>query len=145
MLGVVNDLRLELEKRPAGWTNIHWMRFLRGMTREAVAEAAGLSVSTYRRLEVGEVANPPIRYLVNLAVVFDCTLAEVVEDKYARWLATPIAPRPPEEPRALWARRRKRTEIPVPPASIWGTRTSALRPSALPRLKDKSNRGGKNA
>lgn len=103
------------------------MRYLRGMKRESVAAAAGLSVSTYRRLEIGETTNPPIRYLVNLAMVFDCTVAEIIEDEHVTWLPTDLAAEPPSEPRDLWLRNRKRSEIGPRIGDIWGNRTPKRR------------------
>lgn len=57
----------------------------RGLRQEDVAPAVGLSLSTYRRLENGQLDNPPIRYLVNCAIVLDVSLTSLIEDDWCDW------------------------------------------------------------
>jgi len=61
-----------------------------------MALATGLSLPTYWRLERGRIDNPPIRYLVNCAVVLECELMDVMEEKYLQWL--PVAGQAPSAP-----------------------------------------------
>lgn len=50
--------------------------------------------------------NPPIRYLVNLAQVFECDLADVCEDDWLDWTAFDAnAPEPP--PKDHWLPERE--------------------------------------
>ena len=60
-------------------------RKARGLSQEQVAPAVGLSLATYRRLETLEVANPPLRYLVNCALVLGVELVEILEDDWVTW------------------------------------------------------------
>jgi transcriptional regulator with XRE-family HTH domain len=54
-----------------------------------MAEATGLGRSTYWRLESGGYVNPPLRYLVNCAIVLDVDLAELIEPSWLEWLGQP--------------------------------------------------------
>ncbi len=61
-----------------------------------MAPAVGLSLSTYRRLDNGQIENPPIRYLINCAMVLDVPLTSLIEDHWLEWAQlgdrTPIEP-----------------------------------------------------
>jgi transcriptional regulator with XRE-family HTH domain len=57
----------------------------RGVTQSQLAEAVGLSVATYRRLERGELRNPPIGYLVNCAIALGCTLDDLLNAPLLEW------------------------------------------------------------
>jgi DNA-binding XRE family transcriptional regulator len=65
--------RLELER----WTRDH--------TQQWMSEKTGIPLRTYRRLENGELTNPPIRYLVNCALVLDMPLEDICEPDWLRW------------------------------------------------------------
>ena len=67
------------------------------MTQREVWEASGLTRSTYKALERGDVQHPPVRVLVNLALVFDVAFEELLEDDWKRWTVfDAAAPAPPE-------------------------------------------------
>jgi transcriptional regulator with XRE-family HTH domain len=53
--------------------------------QEAMAERTGIPLRTYQRLEAGKITNPPIRYLVNCAIVLGVDLEEVCEPEWLRW------------------------------------------------------------
>jgi hypothetical protein len=55
-----------------------------------------MSLSTYRRLEAGEIDEPNLRWLVNLSFALGCDLEEIYEDEWLRWLPADGAERPPE-------------------------------------------------
>lgn len=62
-----------------------------------------LSRATYRKLEQGLIANPPIRYLTNCAIVLGCQLEDLIEDEWrAWWKRLPNDPEQPTDPAALW-------------------------------------------
>jgi transcriptional regulator with XRE-family HTH domain len=61
------------------------LRTKRGLTQAQFAEAIGLSIATYQRLEEGRMDNPPIRYLVNAAIALDVRLDDVCEPEWLRW------------------------------------------------------------
>jgi hypothetical protein len=61
---------------------------------------------TIQRLERGEIGNPPIRYLVNLAEVLECRLVDVCEDEWIKWTVLDAsAPGPP--PKGHWLPERE--------------------------------------
>lgn len=69
-----------------------------------MAALTGISPAQYRRLERGQIENPPLRYLVNCALVLRVDLFEVVEDRWLEWMPFDRAhPSPPELP---WRRTR---------------------------------------
>lgn len=53
-----------------------------GATQERTAAAVGLSLTTYRRLERGEIEHPPLAWLQNLAIAFDVELEEILEPSW---------------------------------------------------------------
>lgn len=73
------------------------MRIELGATQEQLAEVTGLSVSTIRRLERGELENPPITYLINCARALDVELEELIEPEWAWSVFDARAAEPPEE------------------------------------------------
>ncbi len=74
-----------------------------------MAHAIGVSIATYRRLERGQLENPPLRYLVNAAIVLRVPLEDVIEPAWREWLALdPVSAPDPPDLRRLW---RKRLEL----------------------------------
>lgn len=61
------------------------LRVSKRISQADLARAAGLSVRTYRRLEAGQLNNPPIRYLTNVALALDVPLTDVLETEWAQW------------------------------------------------------------
>jgi CheY-like chemotaxis protein len=60
------------------------------LVQEDMAELTGLPMATYRRVERGELTNPPIRYLVNCWHVLrtrqpDLALADLLEPDWMGW------------------------------------------------------------
>lgn len=71
------------------------------MSQVELAAATGISIATLRRLERGAMANPPLRYLANCAIVLGVEVEELIDDEWRRWL--PIGrERPPRKPETLW-------------------------------------------
>lgn len=60
-------------------TRLAGVRMKRGATQQRTAAAVGLSLTTYRRLERGEIAHPPLAWLRNLSIAFDVELEEILE------------------------------------------------------------------
>jgi transcriptional regulator with XRE-family HTH domain len=83
-------------------TRIGRLRVERGVSQERLAHVTGLSVSTLRRLERGS-ENPPLRYLVNIAIALGVPLEEVIEDEWREWL--PLAGWADTAPPAGWSSR----------------------------------------
>ena len=79
------------------------------MSQIELAKATGISIATLRRLERGEMANPPLRYLANCATVLGVEVEELIEDEWRQWSAFDATP-PPEWPEQLWRPERYRRE-----------------------------------
>jgi transcriptional regulator with XRE-family HTH domain len=72
-----------------------WTHF--GISQEELARRSGLSLGTLRRLERGEMRNPPLRYLVNCAIALEVGLDEILEEEWRRWMVfSAEAAEPPE-------------------------------------------------
>lgn len=57
----------------------------RGLRQEDMAPALGVSLSTYRRLENLQLAEPSIRLLSNCAILLDVPLTSLIEDEWCEW------------------------------------------------------------
>jgi transcriptional regulator with XRE-family HTH domain len=80
-------------------TKLAALRVRAGETQAELAAMVGLSLAHYRRLERGQVDNPPLRYLVNLALALGVPLTDVLEDAWLEWL--PLDQRNPQPPESL--------------------------------------------
>lgn len=85
-------------------TRLAHVRMSRGVTQEELAEAVGISVPTYRRIERGETNNPKLRHLVNISLALGVALSEVLEDEWLEWLAFNKRAAQPPEPDEFWRR-----------------------------------------
>lgn len=79
-------------------------RVRRGLTQTEVAAAAGMSRTTYNKLERGGFEAPPLRYLNNCAVVLGVARVEdLFEPRWRDWYQPqPGDPPAPEDPSKLW-------------------------------------------
>lgn len=78
-------------------TRLATWRVLRGKTQREMADATGISLSTYRRLEQGKMPNPPLRYLSNCAIALDTDVSALFEDEWHEWFVLdPKRPKPPD-------------------------------------------------
>lgn len=85
------------------------LRVSKRVSQADLAQVTGLSVRTYRRLEAGQIQNPPIRYLANVARALGVPLEDVLEDEWVQWTAFSEGSREPppgwEQTRGLsWLR-----------------------------------------
>jgi transcriptional regulator with XRE-family HTH domain len=80
------------------------VRMARGLTQEELADAIGISLPTYRRLERKDMDNPGIRYLVNAALALGVELDLLIEDEWREWMG--FDEQHPAPPRAeeFWRR-----------------------------------------
>jgi len=77
------------------------------LSQKKLSELSGVPLRTIQRLERGQVANPPIRNLVNLSMVMECDLEDVCEDDWIRWTVfDAAAPEPP--PKGHWLPEREK-------------------------------------
>jgi len=68
-------------------TNLEQIRWTLRETQRSMSEKTGIPLRTYRRLENGELDNPPITYLVNCAIVLNQPLEAVCERAWLSWSA----------------------------------------------------------
>jgi transcriptional regulator with XRE-family HTH domain len=61
------------------------MRIARGLTQEELAEATGIPRRTYQDIERGARQKAPLAQLINCAIVLDCTLDELLEERHKQW------------------------------------------------------------
>jgi transcriptional regulator with XRE-family HTH domain len=88
-----------------------------------MAERIGMSLRSYRRLELGEVPNPPLRTLADCALALGVPLAAVVEPNWLEWSGGPFGsvPEPgpggfwPQQPQPAWDSFDEPTETSAPP------------------------------
>jgi transcriptional regulator with XRE-family HTH domain len=84
----------------AGNTRLARARLEAGYTQSEMSAWTGIPIATYRRLERGELRNPPIRHISNCAIVLKVALEDLIEDEWRDWL--PLDPyRTMRQPRAL--------------------------------------------
>jgi transcriptional regulator with XRE-family HTH domain len=87
-----------LSPSPKTWLNR--IRRERAVMQSELASKTGISDRTLPRLENGEIGNPPLRYLVNCALVLGVDWHELVEDEWETWIQLPAGPAAPEPTRA---------------------------------------------
>ena len=66
-------------------TKLAELRAASGHTQDEMARAVGLSIATYRRLEQGKNANPPLRYLANCAIALGVKVEDLIEPDWREW------------------------------------------------------------
>lgn len=81
-------------------TKLARLRIELGVSQADLAEAAGLGLRRFQELERGDIFEPPIGYLINVATALDVGLLEVCEPKWV-------------EPFKFEAARKRRTAEPV--------------------------------
>jgi transcriptional regulator with XRE-family HTH domain len=58
----------------------------RRATQKRTAEVVGIALTTYRRLERGEIRHPPLAWLRNLALALEVELDDILEPEWgAGW------------------------------------------------------------
>jgi transcriptional regulator with XRE-family HTH domain len=73
-------------------------RASKGVYQRELAEAVGISIASYRRLERGPVGNAPLWQYTNCAIALNVELEQLLGRKaLTSWHPTPSAPRPPNE------------------------------------------------
>jgi transcriptional regulator with XRE-family HTH domain len=66
----------------AAVTALQALRLGRGLYQDEVAEAAGLPLTTYRKLETGRLSNPKIQLLLCFAAALGCTVDDLTEPSW---------------------------------------------------------------
>lgn len=70
---------------PAPRTKLEYLRRECGIRQDELAEAVGIPVATYQRLERRQMRNPPLLYLMNCAMALDVPLDMVIEEDWWEW------------------------------------------------------------
>jgi DNA-binding XRE family transcriptional regulator len=84
-------------------TRLASLRVSRGVTQAEMAAAIGIAMPTYRRLERGRMASPPLRYLTNAAIALGVELDDVIEDEWREWhVFDAHGGASPPEPQKFW-------------------------------------------
>jgi transcriptional regulator with XRE-family HTH domain len=93
-------------------TRLARVRMARGVTQEELADAIGISLPTYRRIERGGAdANPPLRYLMNAALALGVELDTVIDEAWREWRVFDSAHAAPPQPEEFWRRPHHRPDI----------------------------------
>jgi transcriptional regulator with XRE-family HTH domain len=66
-------------------TQLAASRAAAGLTQKEMAEAIGIPIATYVRLERGQIKNPRLRWLVNAGFVLDRSLDELLDEEMLEW------------------------------------------------------------
>ena len=66
-------------------TRLAALRVERGLTQAQVADAIGIALPTYRRLERRQMPSPPLRYLSNAALALGVELEDLIEPEWREW------------------------------------------------------------
>lgn len=66
-----------------------------GLSQRELSELTGISMRQVQRLDGGEIDNPPIRYLVNIAMVLKVDVLDICEDEWLEWEAFESGPSAP--------------------------------------------------
>jgi transcriptional regulator with XRE-family HTH domain len=83
-------------------TKLRTWREQRGLSQDDMVAATGIGRATYQRIELGRWDNPPLRYLVNCAIVLGCDYTDLVEDEWRAWKAFDQRKPRPKDPSRLW-------------------------------------------
>ena len=78
-------------------TRLGTVRVQNGVYQHELARAVGISLSSLRRLERGEVVNAPLWWYVNCAIALNVDLIEVLDPELLRWHPTENTPAPPDQ------------------------------------------------
>jgi transcriptional regulator with XRE-family HTH domain len=87
-------------------------RVSKGVNQHELARQTGISLSSLKRLEHGDVTNPPLWWFINCARALNVELEEILDPELRAWRPGPhqaAAPPPPEwltdrhERALLWA------------------------------------------
>jgi transcriptional regulator with XRE-family HTH domain len=71
-------------------------RVKRRVTQRGLALVTGIPLRTYKRLETGEISNPPVRYLINIAAALDVELPQLFEPGWSWTTFNTRANEPPD-------------------------------------------------
>ena len=90
------------EPRSSSTSKLARERLRRGVTQQELADAIGIPLIAYWRLEHGRTGNPPLHYLVNCAIALGVELDDLIEDDWRAWHVLDQRRRQPPDPSAFW-------------------------------------------
>jgi transcriptional regulator with XRE-family HTH domain len=82
-------------------TTLAELRVRLGITQTELAEASGVGLRAIQEIERGDIRNPRIRYLINIAMALGLDLDDVCEEEWLSWTTFPGGP---TEPRMIVAK-----------------------------------------
>lgn len=89
-------LRTRSRTRLAVW------RLRRGVTQKRLAEAVGMPLASYQRLERDHVRDPSVRDLANLALALGVDITDLLEPHWLKWRPPSRGRTRPPSPAKLW-------------------------------------------
>jgi len=84
------------EQQTDDGTQLAKRRIEKGVYQRELARETGIPIASYRRLERGQVKNPPLWWYVNCAIALNVELEDVLDEESLAWRATDGAPSPPD-------------------------------------------------
>jgi transcriptional regulator with XRE-family HTH domain len=107
------------------------VRASKGVNQHELARQTGMSLSSLKRLEHGEVANPPLWWFINCARALNVELEEILDPKLLAWRPGPNAAAGPPPPEWL-TDRHERALLWAGSEDLGRPRTSERRPNSPP-------------
>jgi transcriptional regulator with XRE-family HTH domain len=88
-------------------------RLKRSVTQQQLADVTGLSLTTIRRLDRGEIEHPPITFLLNCARALEVNITELIEPEW-QWSVFDASKAADPPAKEWWQREKKRRPLPGP-------------------------------
>jgi transcriptional regulator with XRE-family HTH domain len=90
------------EPRSSASSKLARARLRRGVSQHELADATGIPLKTYWRLEHGKTDDPSLRLLVNCALALGVELDELIEDDWRTWQVLDRRRPEPPDPAEFW-------------------------------------------
>lgn len=76
-------------------TKLAEIRVRFGITQAELAQGSGVGLRALQEIERGDIRNPRVRYLINLAMTLGLDLEDICEDEWLSWTTFPGGPPEP--------------------------------------------------
>ncbi len=98
-----NEVSTVVRTKLANW------RVWRNVSQREMSEATGIPIASYRRLERGQLDNPPLRWLVNCQLALDLPqIDDLIDDEWETFKQLhPDGPREPPDPQYFLANQKE--------------------------------------
>lgn len=92
------------DRRTKPRTKLALWRVYRNVSQREMSEATGIAPASYRRLERGQIDNPPLRWLVNCQLALGAPqLTDLIEDEWSTFKQFRDGPTEPPDPDYFFA------------------------------------------